>query len=208
MLVINPNTNAQITQEMSLQIAAETAGNLCVEATNPANGPFSVETAADRAWAVETVMELIADYPDMDAYVLACFDDIAVDEARNLVTGQVFSIAQSAIQTAVETARPYSVVTTVEGQIPTIRKLLAKYDPAGRGTVRACGVGVADAFQRTDHAEAQLELQITCAINGDGAECIILGSGAYAGRGRELSDRYGVRFVDGMSSALAFLSSP
>lgn len=116
-LVINPNTNAQITQEMKTQIAAETSGDLCVEATNPANGPFSVETAADRARAVEAVMGLIEKCPDMDAYVLACFDDIAVDEARNVVTGQVFSIAQSAIQTAVETGRPYTIVTTVEGQI-------------------------------------------------------------------------------------------
>ena len=84
---------------------------------------------------------------------------------------------------------------------------MKKYGADGQGSVRACGVGVAEASARSAHAEALLDKTVRRAIDEDGAQALVLGSGAYAGRAAELAGRYGVQFIDGLSAAIGTVSS-
>lgn len=206
LLVINPNTNPEVTRRIAEHLHDGLPAGFGVEVVNPATGPFSIETAADRDGAVPAVLDLIRGRPDRDGYVLACFDDIAVDEARLLVGTPVFSMAQAAIEAAAATGGRFTVVTTVEEQVPTIEGLLEKYGARATGSVRACNVGVAEASGRSERAETLLDRQIRAAIEDDRAQAVILGSGAYAGRAGELEARYGVTFVEGLSAAIARLA--
>lgn len=206
LLVINPNTNAGVTRRIAEHVRDELPEGTSVDVVNPATGPFSIETAADRACAVPIVAELIRGRSDYDGYVLACFDDLAVDEARGIVGAPVFSMAQAAIEEAAITGERYTVVTTVEDQVPTIEKLLKKYGVGNRGSVRACRVGVADASARTEEAESLLDMQIRSAIEDDGAGAVVLGSGAYAGRAGDLSRKYEIRFIEGLTAAIGRLA--
>lgn len=201
-LVINPNTNGGLTDRIRGQLSVRNAPDTAIEVTNPAEGPYSIETPADRKTASAQVVALVRARPGRDAYVLACFDDVGVDEARRLVAAPVLSMAQAAIEAAVETGERFTIVTTVDGQVPAIEALLAKYRAGGLGSVRACRVGVADAASRTAEAEELLNRQIVKAIRSDGSRTIVLGSGAYSGRADELGARYGVSFVDGLAAAV------
>ncbi|MFZ2103698.1 MAG: aspartate/glutamate racemase family protein [Oricola sp.] len=207
-LVINPNTNPEVTRRISEHVKAGISAGIAAEIRNPTSGPFSIETAADRASAVPAVLDMIRQSPDCDGYVLACFDDIAVDEARQLVRAPVYSLAQVAIETAAEAGERFTIVTTVEDQIPAIQALIAKYGAKDIGSVRACRIGVAEASRQTDRAEALLDTQIRTAIADDGAAAVVLGSGAYAGRADELAAKYGIRIVEGLSAAIARMASP
>lgn len=206
LLVINPNTNPEVTRRIADHVREALPAATRAEVVNPDAGPISIETMADRDCATPRVLDLIREKPDRDGYLLACFDDIAVAEARLIVRAPVVSMAQAAIEEAVAAGRRYVVITTVEDQVPAIGALLAKYDLGRRGSVRACRIGVAEAGARSKRAEALLDLQIQAAIEEDGADVIVLGSGAYAGRAGALGGRYGVRFVDGLSAALAWLT--
>src|SRR5690606_24014012 len=98
-------------------------------------------------------------------------------------------------------------VTTVEDQVPPIEALLEKYGVDGRGRVRACRVGVADASARTEQAERLLDMQIRAAMEEDGALAIVLGSGAYAGRADDLRARHGIDVIEGLTAAIRHLAS-
>lgn len=206
LLVINPNSNAGVTRRIAEHVLAGLPEANSVEVVNPETGPFSIETPADRACAVPIVLDLIRERPGYDGYVLACFDDLAVEEARGIVDAPVVSMAQAAIEAAAGTGRRYTVVTTVGDQVPAIEGLLAKYDASGLGTVRACRIGVAEAAARTGRAESLLDGQIRAAVGEDGAGLVVLGSGAYAGRASDFGKKYGVHFIEGLPIAIKRLA--
>lgn len=208
LLIINPNTNPAVTDIVRGQLAASLPPGIQADVMSPPDGPFSIQTARDRAMAEPAVLNLIRAMPDRDGYVLACFDDIAVAQARRLVAAPVISMVQAAIEAAVRGGQPFTIVTTVDTQVAAITALLGRYGGSALGVVRACGSAVADAAARTQQAEAQLHQTIRSAVEEDHAQTIVLGSGAYCGRAPDLTARHGLPFIDGLSEALADLAAP
>lgn len=204
LLLINPNTNGAVTEQV-LRAALDLAEpDIRILATNPRTGPFSIESPRDRTAAIPEILALIEKDTDHDGFVLACFDDIAIEEARLLSGKPVVSLAEAGIRAAAERAGHFAVVTTFPGAIPAIERLINSYGFAGRGRVYATGSGVAEAAERRPEAEAKLADAIAN-IRQDGvAEVIILGSGAYVGRGGELSTMAGIPVIDGLGAAMAF----
>lgn len=210
LLVINPNTNSDVTARIRRVVQETTSPELVTDVVNPERGPFAIETADDKAWAIPNVLAIIRArrHEGFDGYVLACFDDIAVAEARRLVPVPVVSMSEAGFRGAHASGGPFSVVTTVEEAVPTIRGLAARYGMARHCTVRAAGIGVAEASAQTERAEARLYATIARTIREDGARAILLGSGAFAGRARALQAAFGIPFFDGLTEALAIGSAP
>ncbi|SFZ84687.1 allantoin racemase [Devosia enhydra] len=203
LLVINPNTNSGVTGRVRVSVEACAAPGTQVVVVNPERGPVAIETPEHRAMAVPNVLDLIARAPDHDGYVLACFDDIAIAEARALVPVPVISMAEAGIRAAAAAHDRFDVVTTVEAAVPTIAALVASYGMANRCTVRATGIGVSETAEAGPKAEAALARTIS-ASRAAGAGAIVLGSGAYAGRRPALSRAFGLPFIDGLEAAIAY----
>ena len=87
-LVVNPNTNPAVTRRVHAVASGFESQGLRLEVTNPARGPFSIETPAQRVEAERETVALISERAarGYDAYVLACFDDFALDALRALAT--------------------------------------------------------------------------------------------------------------------------
>jgi allantoin racemase len=204
LLVINPNTNAAMTERIGRAARLCARPETGIDAVNPSSGPFAIESAADREAAVPHVVSLVAaSSRQHDGYILACFDDIGVDDIRRLVGAPVVSMAEAGIRAA-DPYRRFAIVTTVETALPAIVALLAHYDAADRCVVRATGIGVAEASARTESAERALHGAIRHARDEDGAEAIVLGSGAYSGRRAELAEMAGTPVIDGLESAIRY----
>lgn len=139
LLAINPNTNPTVTRRVRriLQILAPPGVTIDVE--SPPNGPGAVETAEEKGLATRHVLDLISSRMDQgyDGYILACFDDIAVTEARALTGVPVVSLAEAAIRYANATGGPFMVLTTFDGAVQTIKSLCSSYGVDTRVTVRA-----------------------------------------------------------------------
>jgi allantoin racemase len=203
LLVINPNTNAAVTERVRRAAESCAAAGTVLDVVNPKRGPLAIETLEDRAAAVPHVLDLVRREENRyDGYILACFDDIAIAELRQVLSVPVISMAEAGIRAAAAQHARFDVITTVDAAVPTIETLVANYGLGDRCVVRATGIGVSETAAMTERAEAALaETASACSKAGSGA--IVLGSGAFAGRRQQLSHTFSVPFIDGLEAALA-----
>ena len=204
LLVINPNTNAAVTERVRRAAKAFAQAGTVLDVVNPELGPLAIETPQDRAAAVPHVLELINRAAGAyDGYILACFDDIAIAEARRALSAPVISMAEAGIRAAAVHHARFDVVTTVKSAVPTIAALVQAYGMSERCTVRATGIGVSETAAMTQRAEAALTSTVG-ASQASGSGAVVLGSGAYAGRRLQLSDAFSMPFVDGLEAAIDY----
>lgn len=204
LLVINPNTNPAVTEgirEAALRVVDPATR---VTAMNPSIGPFSIETAADRAQAAPQLLALLRENLSRGygAYVLGCFDDIALFEARALTRAPVVGTCEAGIAAARTMGRRFSIITTVHSAVPGIHGIVARYGAADICSVRGAGIGVADAASGGHETHAKLLRTIRDAIEMDGAEAILLGSGGLAGKAPALRPYVPVPVIDGIQAAV------
>jgi allantoin racemase len=94
--VVNPN------MAMKIGTAARAAASPGVEvgAVNPEFGPPSIEGFYDEAFAAPGLLADIARAPDVDAFVVACFDDTGLEAARCATHAPVVGIGEAAFHMA------------------------------------------------------------------------------------------------------------
>lgn len=202
LLVINPNTNPAVTRLVRREADRLAGPATQITVVNPAAGPFSIESRSDREDAEPRVVEIIRATLDRpyDAYVMACFDDIAIEQARSMFSVPVVGTAEAGIAAARTVARRFSIITTVHSAVPTIQGLLDRYGAREICTVRAAGVGVAAAATRD--ADERIMEAVRAAIDEDGAEAVLLGSGGLTGKAETLAGHFPVPIIDGVAAAI------
>ncbi|SIR33021.1 allantoin racemase [Rhizobium sp. RU20A] len=204
LLVINPNTNPTVTQRVRKVAEAIVTPQTSVSVVNPAEGPFSIETVAHRHAAEPRVLDLVRHTLNnrYDAYVFACFDDIALFETRAMTGVPVVGTCEAGIAAARTMGARFSIITTVHAAVPGIHRLLARYGAADICTVRAAGVGVAAAAGGDSDTERLILSAVRAAVDQDGAKAILLGSGGLTGRANDLEQQFGLPVIDGVAAAI------
>ena len=202
-LIINPNTTAAMTLKVD-EAARKVAGpGTQIQSVNPEFGPVSIEGYYDEAFSVPGLLAEIGKARDMDAYVVACFDDTGLDAARCLAAGPVVGIGEAAFHMASLIAGKFSVVTTLSRSIPAIEHNLTKYGLASRcAKVRASEVAVLDLERPDSDARAKISAEISRAKAEDRAEAIVLGCAGMADLANALSHEHGLPVVDGAAAAV------
>jgi allantoin racemase len=206
LLLVNPNTTASMTAAIAASAAAVARPDTVVEATNPTQGPPSIENENDERRCIPGLLAEIsaasmrppADRPD--AYVVACFGDPGLDEAREMVDAPVLGIAQAAMHAAALIAGPFSVVTSMSTTVPRAWELAKTYTPAHCVGVHACDIPVL----RIDSDSATIDpIRALCryALADDNSQSIVLGCAAMARFAEPLSVELGVPVIDGVVAA-------
>jgi allantoin racemase len=205
LLVVNPNTNPAVTALIARAARAAAGPWTQLVFANPDRGPAAIETPADRRAATPHVLRLLDAHREegFDGYIFACFDDIAVPEARARTGMPVLDLCEAGMRAALAREERFAVVTTVATAVPGIERLAARYGAAAHCTVRAAGVGVGAAADLPAEVEAKLLDTMTRAIAEDGARAILLGSGALAGQAGRFAARLDVPVIDGVAAAVA-----
>ena len=202
-LVINPNTTVSMTEKIGVAARAAAAVGTEIHATNPTTGPESIEGYYDEAFSVPGLIGEIQRWPEMDAYIIACFDDTGLEAARCMTDAPVIGIGEAAFHMASLLAHRFGVVTTLPRSIPAIENNLAKYGLASRcSKVRAADVAVLDLEKCDEVALESIANRIVEAIDQDGAEAIVLGCAGMANLARSLSTKFGVPVLDGVACAV------
>jgi allantoin racemase len=206
LLLVNPNTTASMTAAIGASAAAVAGPDTVVEAVNPLTGPASIENDDDERRCVPPLLEVLAaararQAPTRpDAYVIACFGDPGLEEARELLGAPVLGIAQAAMHAAALVAGTFSVVTSMSATVSRGWQLAKTYTPAQCLGVYACDIPVL----RIDSDPATLEpIAGHCerALAQDGSRAIVLGCAAMARFAEPLTRRLGVPVVDGVVAA-------
>jgi len=202
-LVVNPNTTASMTRKIAAAAAAAAAGGTEIVAVNPEHGPASIEGHYDDALAVPGLLAEIIKAPQMDAYVIACFDDTGLDAARCVTRAPVIGIGEAAFHMASLIAGKFSVVTTLPCSVSAIEQNLVRYGLAGRcAKVRASDVAVLDLERSGSAARRRISEEIGRALREELAEAIVLGCAGMTDLAAALSSEHDVPVLDGVACAV------
>lgn len=203
-LIVNPNSNPAVSDLVRAAADRTLPADVQWEVVNPPDGPLSIETDRHKAEAVPRVLDLVrsAGAENYGAVVMACFDDLALAELRGEVPVPVVGTFEAGIMRARSCAGRLGIVTTFEGALPDIRRLIEKYGVSDCVSLRAAGVGVAAAAEPDASAAEKIERTVREAIERDGAQAVLLGSGGLTGWACTLSKKFEAPVIDGVESAV------
>lgn len=206
LLLVNPNTTASMTSAIEATAASVARPATVVEAVNPAFGPASIESDDDERRCVPGLLDQLSAAAHRpvetrpDAYVIACFGDPGLEEARKLVTEPVLGIAQAAMHAAALAAGTFSVVTSMSSTVPRGWELAKTYTPAACLGVYASDIPVLQIDSDPTTIEPIGRL-CAHALQADGSRSIVLGCAAMARFAEPLRQQLGVPVIDGVVAA-------
>jgi allantoin racemase len=202
-LIINPNTTASMTRKVHKVACKCAAAGTEITSVNPDFGPASIEGYFDEAFCVPGLLAEIGKARDMDAYIVACFDDTGLDAARCMVDAPVVGIGEAAFHMAALIAGRFSVVTTLPRSISAIEHNLLSYGLASRcAKVRACDVPVLELERSDSDARSRISEEIRRAKAEDRAEAVVLGCAGMANLARVLAEEHARPVVEGVACAV------
>lgn len=202
-LVLNPNTTASMTEKIAAAARRAASPGTEIVAANPARGPASIEGFYDEAMSLSGLLQVIRETPDVDAVVIACFDDTGLDAARCLTDIPVVGIGEAAYHMASLISNRFSVVTTLARSVPALEHNLHRYGLWSRcGRVRSSEVAVLELEEPGSNASARIGREIARAIVDDRAEAIVLGCAGMTDLTERLAAEHGVPVLDGVSCAV------
>jgi allantoin racemase len=196
--LLNPNTNPRDTDAMQA-IAEEALGPGCrVVGLTAERGPTSIESAADDVVAAAETLALARAAPEVDAYLIACFGDPALDAVREVTELPVVGIGEAAYIAVSQVAKRFAVLTTLARGVPELEDGLVRQGLASR-CVGVLPVHLPVEVQGEEHANAALLDSGRVAVSERHAEALVLACGAMADSARSLSAALGVPVCDGVA---------
>ena len=208
--VINPNTTASMTKLIGLAADSVKGEQVEILATQPQDGPVSIEGFYDEAMATLGLLEEIrrGEAEGVDGYVIACFGDPGLDAAREIAKGPVIGIAEAAMRNACYLATGFSVVTTLTRTVVIAEHLVDKYGVRSHcRKVRACDIAVLALDDPQSNAYATILNECQTALREDGSAAIVLGCAGMTDLCTRLSADLGVPVIDGVTSAVLMVES-
>ncbi len=194
-----------MTQKIAVAARAVARPDTEVVAANSQNGPASIQGFLDVAICVPGLLDEVARHPDVDAIVIACFDDTGLDAVRSSVSVPVLGIGEAAYHAASMIATKFSVITTLSRSVPGIENNLMRYGLAQKCVrVRATDIPVLKLEEGDPATLFKIRSEIREAIVQDHAEAIVLGCAGMADLMAQLSEEFGLPVIDGVAAGVTF----
>ena len=203
-IVINPNSTQAVTDGIDEAVEPlRMHGGPPIECWTLAEGPPGIETQEHIDAAVAPVCNLIANHEtSSSAFVIACYSDPGLQQARASIAKPVFGIAESAMLVALTRGARFGVISILEGSIPRHQKYVCKlgleYRLAGD---RAIGLGVTELASQ-DRTLERLVSVGTRLRDEDGADVLILGCAGMARYRNRLEDAVGLPVIEPTQAAV------
>ena len=204
LLVINPNTTASMTRKIAAAARAAAHRETEIVAANSREGPHSIQGYLDVATCIPGLLAEAERHPDVDAIVVACFDDTGVDALRCVFEVPVIGIGEAAYHAASLISPKFSVITTLARSVAGLEANLMRYGLDRKcARVRATDIPVLKLEEGDRKTLDRIRGEIERAIADDGAEAIVLGCAGMSDLMSMLSDEFGLPVVDGVSCAVS-----
>jgi allantoin racemase len=206
---INPNSTASMTAKIAAAARAAASPGTEIVALTSTAGPASIQGPEDGEAAVPGLLALVeANAETMDAFVIACFDDTGLFEARRLTDKPVLGIGEAAFLAARTGGRRFSVVTTLSVSIPVISGNIETYGFAESCIkVRASEVPVLELEREGSAARETVASEIARALDEDRPDAIVLGCAGMADLAEDYAARFGLPVIDGVVAAVRLLEA-
>ncbi len=202
-LVINPNSDPEMTAAIQRTAAEFAAGDLEAVCLPTPGAPLFIETYQDEIIAAPGMIGLVKENEDRyDAFVIACHSDPHLDALKEITAKPVVGIGEASMKMATLLGHRFSVIQTTDHSIPIKESLVEKYHLQDHlASIRAPREGPPEL---TD-AEKSLQAART-AVKEDRAEVIVLGCAGMTGLDKEMQKELGVPVLDGVICGLIIAS--
>ena len=205
-VIINPNSTTAVTDKMAAAVESlRIPHGPVLECVTLEEGPAGIETEDQVAGVVTPICNLIRTrQEDVSAFVIGCYSDPGLQEARELSAKPVFGIAESAMLTAMTKGSRFGVISILEQSIPRhayqIRKLGFESRCAGDRAIGLRVTELADPVRAFNGIRDAAELL----RDEDGADVLILGCSGMADNRHRLEEIVGLPVVEQTQAAAAF----
>lgn len=205
-LVVNANASEAATEALRARGPAYAGPGTRLEfATAPA-GPEGIDTPLDLTIAAVEVAKVIARERDRhDAFVIACGGDPGLDAARTITGKPVVGIAEAAMLFVRPLGMRFSVLTTLDRDLPGIIAMAQRHGVADR-LAGAAVIGGTTAELIADLGEEGLRERAIAAcrraVEEDHADLILLPGSVLAGLEQAISAATGVPAIAGLACGI------
>lgn len=202
-VVLNPNSTEAVTEGIDAALdSLRLDGGPSIECATLAEGPPGIESDAHVQAVAAPVARFVASREDgAGAFIIACFSDPGLDEARRATRRPVLGMAASGVLTATALGSRFGVISILEQAIP---RHLRYYDALGlRSRLagdRAVGIGVAGLADESRTLDRMMATGATLR-DEDGADVLVLGCAGMARYRERLEDSLGIPVVDPVLAA-------
>ncbi len=203
-LVINPNSTAEVTDHMSAALDPfRLGGGPTIDCTTLAEGPPGIETQLDSDGVILPLCRLIEREATVtDAFVIGCFSDPGLHSCREVTDRPVFGIGEAGYLTAAARGERFGVLSILDISIPRHRRYIGMLGLTSRlAGDRAIGLGVT-ALGDEGTTRRRLVQVAADLIEQDGADCLILGCAGMARYRRGLEQEIGRPVIDPTQAAV------
>ena len=190
-----------MTESCSGSFAAQLPSHFSVEAITNHQAPPAIQGPEDGEIAVPGVLEIISG-SDFDAYVIACFDDTALAEARTVTQKPVIGIGQASFHLAALSAGRFSVLTTLSASVPVISDNIEEQE-FGRicDGVYASGVPVLELETMPDKSCKTVSSHLQKIANQSPTNAIVLGCAGMTNIWSKLQQEHQITLIDPVAAA-------
>jgi allantoin racemase len=202
--IINPNSPRSFTERILASAAVIAAPGTELSANNPDIGAASIESHAEEGLGAFGIMELVrrGEANAIDGYVIACFGDAGVHQAREIARGPVVGMTEAALYAASTLAFRFSIITLPPRTQAHSWRELHETGLAHSCSLRAVEVPVIDLEDEVEPTYPIIAAESRRALVDDHAEAIILGCRGLTEMVAPLTAELGVPVIDGVLSGL------
>lgn len=168
-------------------------------------GPASIESEYDEVLAGPWIVEKAewADKNGFDAMIIDCMGDPSLEASREITRIPIMGPCQSSMAYASTISDRFTVVTVLNRLKPLFWRNAKRYGfEAKVASVRSVEVPVLELDEKRDEVKASLLAESKKALDGDGADTIILGCTGMVGMARELQEALKAPVIDPAVTAL------
>lgn len=198
---INPNSTVAMTTSCAQSFITHLPSEFAVEAITNQQAPAAIQGPEDGDAAVPGVLNIVSG-SNFDAYVIACFDDTGLTEARKMTQKPVIGIGQASFHLAALMAGRFSVLTTLAVSVPVITKNI---DAQGFGSicdgVFASGVPVLDLEHEPDKSRNVISSHLLKMATQNPSNAVILGCAGMTNIWDRLQLDHKITLIDPIAAA-------
>jgi allantoin racemase len=200
LLIVNPNTNVQVTEWLREEGARASAEDSDVVGVNAASGLAAIQTPDDIRKAAQAVVDAIIAARGAAAAIVGAFGDPGLAHARTLSSIPVIGLGEAGMREAGKGGRRFSIVTLGAAMRDSIAGRAESLGLEGQLVdILILSCSIADLVEnRASHRN-----EILAAIRACKGEAVLLGGAPFAGLGAEMSREIGAVILDGVAASVA-----
>ena len=197
-LVISPVVSQELLKDDKEYFQGLAHPKTKVEFVGVGKGPTSIETFHDAVYAGPEILRLVRERHDgVDAIMINCFADPAVDAAREITGRIVLGPAETSMSVALHLGARFSVVSVLPNTPYWVGWQARKLGIESRlASAIGIDVSVLDLEKGPEKTAAAIVEAATAAIKRDGAEVIVLGCTGMVSVAQTVRERLSVPLVE------------